>query len=118
MFLILICSLNHLDCQQCESYFTGYCPHYGPVFPIVENPIQDTSNNLYSKSIPDGVDIRETSSHGSRPGVYATAKFSLGTRFGPYEGEELDYSFLKERGASHMWEVGKLWQLFSLVTIN
>ena len=37
--------------------------------------------------------------------IYTTKKFTLGTRFGPYDGEKLESNLYKDIDTSGMWEV-------------
>ena len=73
---------------------------------MADNPTKDTSKSKGLASLPEGLEVRESSIPGAGLGVYATKPFSVGTRFGPYEGKKVKCDIPKDDiDTSYMWEV-------------
>ena len=57
-------------------------------------------------SLPEGMEVRDSSIKGAGLGVFATQEFLTGATFGPYDGEKVRADVPKGGlDTSYMWEV-------------
>ena len=68
-------------------------------------------------SLPEGMEVRDSSIQGAGLGVFATQEFLTGATFGPYGGEKVRADVPKGGlDTSYMWEVSDV--CINLLTIS
>ena len=73
----------------------------------VEELDSNGSRNTKARaSLPEGFEIRESGMIPGRDGVFALMPVFLNTRFGPYEGQQVEMAAINDgKDITHMWEV-------------
>ena len=71
---------------------------------ILEN---EYTGNYSLSTLPDGLEVKLSNIPKSGFGVFAKKLFEIGTRFGPYEGQQYPPSVISDKSVdtSYMWEV-------------
>ncbi|KAL7881243.1 hypothetical protein AOLI_G00080910 [Acnodon oligacanthus] len=86
--------LKHIDdlyCEECRSFFTDECEVHGPAVFIPDTPVPVGVADRARQTLPDGLEIRHSGITGSDLGVFNQSEtISVGTHFGPYEGDLTD----------------------------
>ncbi|KAL7866243.1 hypothetical protein SRHO_G00114900 [Serrasalmus rhombeus] len=82
---------DNLYCEECRSFFTDECEVHGPVVFIPDTPVPVGVADRARQTLPDCLEIRRCGITGSDLGVFNQREtISVGTHFGPYEGDLTD----------------------------
>ena len=68
---------------------------------------EEFKENYSLSTLPDGLEVKQSRIPNSGFGVFAKKLFEIGTRFGPYEGQQNPPSIVSDESVdtSYMWEV-------------
>eukprot|EP00057_Strongylocentrotus_purpuratus_P021476 XP_011675950.1 PREDICTED: histone-lysine N-methyltransferase PRDM9-like [Strongylocentrotus purpuratus] len=91
--------INH--CEDCHEVFEGECSKH-PLTIIKDNPVPKGSKDRASKTLPDGLVVKQSSIPGAGQGIFATKFIPKGYRFGPYDGDIVDLETGYDSG--YAWE--------------
>ncbi|ELT95080.1 hypothetical protein CAPTEDRAFT_202965, partial [Capitella teleta] len=76
------------DCDECNEDYLGDCPIHAMI--IVENPKRKAKKNEVDFCVPEMLSIEESKIPGAGQGVFARQPLTENTRYGPYQGEEVE----------------------------
>uniref|UniRef100_A0A3B4E971 PR domain zinc finger protein 1 n=1 Tax=Pygocentrus nattereri TaxID=42514 RepID=A0A3B4E971_PYGNA len=84
-------SMTFYNCEECRSFFTDECEVHGPAVFIPDTPVPVGVADRARQTLPDCLEIRRCGITGSDLGVFNQREtISVGTHFGPYEGDLTD----------------------------
>ena len=90
---------------MCQEHYEGECSEHCPLRPYSDTPTSGGANKAL-ESLPEGMEVRESSIKDAGFGVYATQDFLPGAFFGPYDGERVRADVPKVGlDTAYMWEV-------------
>ncbi|XP_070174303.1 histone-lysine N-methyltransferase PRDM9-like [Littorina saxatilis] len=81
-----------LYCEECNQEHEGDCPVHGPLLHVedAQVPVKKRRDpNRALKTLPPGLEVKESGIPNAGLGVFATKFFPLRSRFGPYEGRSV-----------------------------
>ncbi|KAK7092228.1 hypothetical protein V1264_008012 [Littorina saxatilis] len=81
-----------LYCEECNQEHEGDCPVHGPLLHVEDTqvPVKKRRDpNRALKTLPPGLEVKESGIPNAGLGVFATKFFPLRSRFGPYEGRSV-----------------------------
>jgi len=99
---------HYVFCEDCDEFYFGECTvHTSMLF--LADKTQNTSDDKKSlATLPDGLEIKESLIPNAGLGVFATQKFDVGVRFGPYQGKKVRPDIPRDDiDTSYMWEIMK-----------
>ncbi|XP_041470536.1 uncharacterized protein LOC121420075 isoform X1 [Lytechinus variegatus] len=70
---------------------------------VVDTAVSEDGPGRATKTLPEGLEIRDSGISGAGQGVWAGRDFEEGTRFGPYQGEQVDKITGYQSG--YAWEI-------------
>ena len=90
---------------MCQEHYEGECSEHCPIRPYADSATSSGSLKAMA-SLPEGMEVRDSSIKGAGLGVFATQEFLTGATFGPYDGEKVRADVPKGGlDTSYMWEV-------------
>jgi hypothetical protein len=105
LFLVI---LNLTDCDQCDKFIHGpQCvKHILQIVADTAVPARTRSSARYAvKTLPGNLRIAKSGIPNAGKGVFTDVKVPLNTRYGPYQGEKIDFDDIGDMDTSYMWEV-------------
>ena len=101
---------------MCQEHYEGECSEHCPIRPYADSATSSGSLKAMA-SLPEGMEVRDSSIKGAGLGVFATQEFLTGATFGPYDGEKVRADVPKGGlDTSYMWEVSDVF--VNLLTIS
>ena len=101
---------------MCQEHYEGECSQHCPIRPYADSATSSGSLKAMA-SLPEGMEVRDSSIQGAGLGVFATQEFLTGATFGPYGGEKVRADVPKGGlDTSYMWEVSDV--CINLLTIS
>ncbi|XP_076437962.1 histone-lysine N-methyltransferase PRDM7-like [Babylonia areolata] len=79
-------------CEECDQEFQGDCPEHGPFHVVDDTPVPSQKRadpQRALKTLPPGLEVRESGIPDAGLGVFATQFFPTRSRFGPYQGRHV-----------------------------
>ena len=90
---------------MCQEHYEGECSEHCPIRPYADSATSSGSLKAMA-SLPEGMEVRDSSIQGAGLGVFATQEFLTGATLGPYDGEKVRADVPKGGlDTSYMWEV-------------
>ena len=79
----------------------------------IVSPEDEFKENYSLSTLPDGLEVKWSKIPNSGFGVFAKKLFEIGTRFGPYEGQQNPPTIVSDESVdtSYMWEVSFLFTI-------
>ena len=103
-------------CEECADFYYGDCPVHGSLRPYSDSTVSSSDTKKSIASLPNGMEIKESSIESAGLGVFATETFTVGATFGPYAGEKVRADIPKANmDTSYMWEVIILFVLCDMI---
>jgi len=98
---------HYIFCDECDEFYFGECSIHTPLIPFTDKTTSvDDKKSL--ATLPDGLEIKESLIPNAGLGVFATKKFDVGVRFGPYQGKKVRPDIPRDDiDTSYMWEIMK-----------
>jgi len=98
---------HYIVCDECDEFYFGECSIHTPLIPFTDKTTSvDDKKSL--ATLPDGLEIKESLIPNAGLGVFATKKFDVGVRFGPYQGKKVRPDIPRDDiDTSYMWEIMK-----------
>ena len=93
-------------CGKCNLFYEGDCPVHVNIKPCADSATTSTNTNKALESVPEGMEVRQSTIPTAGLGVFATRGFAEGSTFGPYDGDKIKGNVPKSGlDTSYMWEV-------------